>query len=254
MSTISEQLALPLVLPPSFRRQDFVTSPANAVALAQIGQWRGWPGGKLALAGPEGSGKSHLAHIWAAEAGGVILTPDDLRATPADALAHWGRVAVEDADRLAGDREAEVALFHLHNLVLADGGRLLLTGREEPARWPVRLPDLASRLAATPLARLEAPDDALLSAVLAKLFTDRQLVVGPPLIDWLVRRMERTLEAARRTVELIDRRALAEGRAVGQRLAGEVLDALDREAVRDGGTAGAGGHPAQAETIHGNGP
>lgn len=226
MSTTSEQLALPLSLPPAMGRRDFVASPANAVALAQIGGWRDWPGGKLALAGPEGSGKSHLAHIWAAEAGGVILTPDDLRDTPADALAHWGRIVLEDAESVAGDAEAEVALFHLHNLVLADGGRLLLTARDEPARWPVRLPDLASRLAATPVARLDPPDDALLSAVLAKLFADRQLPVGPQLIDWLVRRMERTLDAARRTVEMIDRRALAEGRAVGPRLAAEVLETL----------------------------
>ena len=227
MSTTSEQLALPLSLPPALGRRDFVVSPANAVALAQIGGWRDWPGGKLALTGPEGSGKTHLAHVWAAEAGGVILTPADLIETPADALAHWGRIAIEDADAVAGEREAEVALFHLHNLVLAEGGRLLLTARREPARWPVTLPDLASRLAATPVARLESPDDALLAAVLAKLFADRQISVSPALIEWLVRRMERTLEAARRTVATLDMRALAEGRAVSQRLAAEVLEGLD---------------------------
>lgn len=246
MSTVSEQLALPLSLPPARGRADFVVSPANAVALAQISGWRDWPSGKLALTGPEGSGKSHLAHIWAAEAGGVILGPADLAETPADALAQWGRIVVEDAETIAGDREAEVALFHLHNLVLADGGLLLLTAREEPARWPVGLADLASRLAATPVARLEPPDDALLAAVLAKLFADRQLAVAPALIDWLVRRMERTLDAARRTVDAIDRRALAEGRAVGQRLAAEVLERLD------------GGRPAHdtgpRQTLHGDAP
>ncbi len=221
---MKRQLAFDLAAPPSYRREDFHVTASNALALRSIDGWAGWPMGKLALIGPEGSGKTHLARIWAAEAGATVVPGAGMSPEDVPPLAAVGHVAVEDAARVAGRPEAERGLLHLHNLLLAEGGRLLLTARTPPARWPVALPDLASRLAATPTARLDPPDDALLAAVLAKLFADRQVRVAPGLIDWLVRRMERSLAAARLLVAQLDAIALAEGGAVTRTLAARVLD------------------------------
>ena len=136
------------------------------------------------------------------------------------------RCAVEDADRIRpADRgAAEEALFHLCNR-LAAGGSLLVTGREPPARWAIALPDLASRLGATAVARLDPPDDALLAAVLVKLFADRQLTVAPDLIRLLLGRMERSFAAAEAMVAALDRAGLARHRPVTARLASELRDA-----------------------------
>jgi chromosomal replication initiation ATPase DnaA len=221
---MTRQMGLPLAAAPSHARADFRVSGANALALRAVEGWAGWPQGKLALVGPEGSGKTHLAQIWAAEADAEVIPGAGLTGADLPALAARGRVAVEDAAGVAGDGAAERALLHLHNMVLAEGGRLLLTAETPPARWPVALPDLASRLAATATAMLHPPDDALLAAVLAKQFADRQVTVPPGLIEWLVRRMERSLGAARDLVERIDAKALTERRAITQKLAAEVLD------------------------------
>lgn len=222
---MTRQLAFDLPAPASYRREDFYVAASNALALRAVDDWAtGWPRGKLAVAGPPGSGKTHLARLWAAEAGAAVIAGADLAGLDLAALAARTMVAVDDADAVAGDAAGERALLHLHNLALAEGGRLLLTGRAPPALWPVALPDLASRLAATATARLDAPCDALLSAVLVKLFADRQLTVPAALIPWLVVRMERSLAEAGRLVGRIDARALAERRAITLPLAAEVLD------------------------------
>lgn len=220
----SRQMAFDLGHGESLGREGFFPSPANAVALAQIDDDAGWPGGKLVLSGPEGAGKTHLAHIWAADSGARIIAAADLPGLEMRSLGP--RVAVEDADRIAGNRAAEEALFHLHNLILP-AGRLLITARGVPRDWGLALPDLVSRLQAAAVARIEPPDDALLSAVLVKLFADRQIAVPPALIPWLVLRMERSIAAARALVALLDTRALAEGRPITRALAAEVLDSPD---------------------------
>jgi chromosomal replication initiation ATPase DnaA len=189
-----------------------------------------WPMGKLALTGPEGAGKTHLAQVWATETGATVIAATDLPTADLPALAATARVAVEDADR-AGVQATEEALFHLHNLLLAGDGRLLLTGRTPPAHWPIALPDLKSRLAATATAALDAPDDALLAAVLVKLFADRQIAVAPPLVAYLVPRIDRSFAAAHTIVDRLDAAALAEGRPVTRALAQRLLDNPDmREA------------------------
>ena len=217
---------IPLDLPhrTSLGRSDFFVSQANAAALAAVEGWRDWPRGRLVLTGPEGAGKTHLVHVWAASAGAMVANGADLAAADLPALAAAGRLAVDDAAACAGQSEAERALVHLLNLCAEAGTHLLLTARTAPARWPVGLPDLASRLQAIPTARIEAPDDALLEAVLVKLFADRQLRVPPRLIAYLQRRMERSLAAAARIVARIDAVALAEGRAPGPDIAARVLD------------------------------
>lgn len=223
------QLAFSLPVREALGREDFFVSPANALALSAVDGWQGWPEGKLVLTGPEGAGKSHLAHVWASETGACVLQGDALEGFAPQTLGPAPRVVIEDADRVAGHAAAEVALFHLHNHVLASGGRLLLTARQAPNRWPVTLPDLASRMQATATAALEPPDDALLSAVLVKLFADRQITVPPALIPFLVARMERSLDAARQVVAALDARALAEGRAITRALAADLLDSPPSE-------------------------
>jgi len=220
------QLAFDLPVRAARGRGDFFVSPANALALAQVENDSAWPLGKLVLTGPEGAGKTHLVHVWAEAKGATILAADALAGWEPAGLDTCPRIAVEDAHRIAGNREIETALFHLHNIVLARQGRLLVTGRSAPARWGLVLPDLESRLTAAVQATLSLPDDSLLSAVLLKLFADRQIAVAPSLVPWLVGRMERSLGAAQDLVARLDARALAEGRPVGRALAAEVLDSM----------------------------
>lgn len=205
----------------AFRRVDFFGSPANAEALAAIESWADWPGGKLVLLGPKGAGKTHLAHIWAELASGRRIQAGDLVAADLPLLAQQP-IAVEDVDLIAGDRAAETALFHLHNLLAGRG--LLLTAASPPRDWGLCLADLQSRVQAAAVAQLQVPDDALLSAVLVKLFADRQIAVLPNLIPYLVLRMDRSIAAARDLVAALDVTALAQGRPVTRALAAEVLD------------------------------
>lgn len=217
---------LPLNLPAreAWARDDFFVSPANALALATVDDWRKWPQGKLLLIGPEGSGKTHLAHVWAAAASARIIAATEIEHIDIAAFYGQSSVVIEDVDR--APHRAEHALLHLHNHLLAGGGRLLLTARRGARHWPIGLPDLASRMQATTATILNAPDDALLSAVLVKLFTDRQVTVSAVLIAYLLSRMERSLASARQLVEVLDERALARGGPITRALAAEVLDNL----------------------------
>ena len=215
------QMAFDLGGPVRLRREDFFVSASNARALQTIEAWRDWPEGKLVLAGPAGAGKTHLAHVWATAVAGVVIGAGDLAGVDVPSLGL--RVAVEDAHLVAGNAGAEAALFHLHNLILPDG-RLLITAAAPPRDWGLALPDLVSRMQAASLVRLEPADDALLSAVLIKLFADRQIAVPPNLIAYLVPRIERSLGAAAGVVAALDAAALAQGRAVTRSLAIDLLD------------------------------
>lgn len=217
---------LPLKHPrlPGLRRVDFVVAPSNAVALAMIDGWRDWPSGKMVLTGPRGSGKTHLAHVWAEAAGAQIVAGADLTPDVAPSLAATP-VAVEDVDRIT-TRPAEEALFHLHNLLRENGQALLVTGAPGVASWGLGLPDLKSRLQGAQSAVLDLPDDALLTALLAKSFGERQLNVPPNVLSFLVRHMDRSFDTARRVVDQLDRQSLAERRAITVRMARGVLDNL----------------------------
>ena len=210
------QLAFDLPVAQTFRREDFFTSPANAAAFAMI---KAPTTRHLLLIGPHGAGKSHLLHIWARLTEAEIVTHEALPQRLPD-LARDAAIAVDNAD--APDRD-EAAFFHLYN-TLAPSGRLLLTATTPPRDWGLTLPDLASRMQATALTRLDPPDDALLTAVLAKLFADRQLVISPNLIPYLVVRMDRSIAAARILVEALDARALSQHRPITRAMAGEILD------------------------------
>ena len=221
------QLAFDLPIRAALRRADFFPSPANATALAALDAG-GWPQGKLLLIGPPGAGKTHLAHIWAADHGATLMEGAALSHADIDARA-TAPVALEQANAVAGDPRSEAALFHLHNRLAERGLPFLMTASTPPRDWGVALPDLLSRMQGTALTRIEAPDDALLSAVLVKLFADRQITIAPSLIDWLTLRMDRSLAAARDLVARLDAEALAQGRPVSRALAARILQTLDSD-------------------------
>lgn len=215
---MARQMAFDLPLRPARGRGDFFVSGSNYTALAAVEGWQGWQGRKLILTGPEGSGKSHLVQVWAELADALVIEADAIaRADPATLAGR--NVALEDAERLAGDAEAEATAFHLHNLVLAEGGSLLVTARTPPARWGLDLPDLLSRMQGAPIVALAPPDEVLLSAVLVKLFTDRQIRASAQLVTYLAARIERSFTAAQTAVAELDRMALAERRPVTHKLA-----------------------------------
>lgn len=216
----ARQLALDLTLPESLARDDFLSAPCNDDALRLIEAWPDWPARVMALVGPAGAGKSHLGAIWADLAGARRLAARDLSGTnPAETLA-TGALLLEDA----GPRTAEVPLFHLLNSVREEEAYLLITTREPPVAWGTALRDLTSRLRAVPQVALEQPDDGLLRAVLVKLFADRQLNADLDVVEYLARRMERSLDAARRLVAALDREGLETGRRLTRPLAAQVLD------------------------------
>ncbi|MCB5408438.1 chromosomal replication initiator DnaA [Pseudogemmobacter faecipullorum] len=222
---MSQQLTFDLPPRENFTRRHYMVTPATALPLAVMDDWRNWPDGKMVLTGPEGSGKSHLAAIWAAEAGAIRLPARELPLADLPELAAAGRVAVENAQELVGYRAGEEALFHLHNFLIP-GGRLLVTASVPPRDWGLVQPDLLSRLQSAGLTRIDLPDDPLLQGVLHKLFADRQLQPAPQLIPWLLARMPRSFGAARRLVARMDELALARGTGPGLRLAAEVLEEM----------------------------
>jgi len=220
---MATQLGLDLPLRAALGRDDFMVAPSNALALAMIDGWRGWPLNKLVLSGPDGSGKTHLAHVWANATQARIvaaqaLSPDSIGALSA------GAVAVEDVPGIRADEAAQTALFHLHNLLQDAGLPLLMTGTQAPSHWHMTLRDLQSRIDAAGHAILEAPDDSLLAAVLAKLFNDRQLTPRADVIPYLVTHMERSFDAAGRIVAALDGASLARRKPVTRNLAAEMLD------------------------------
>jgi chromosomal replication initiation ATPase DnaA len=217
---LPRQLSLALGHRESFDRANFLCGAGNETALALIDRWTDWPARAIALIGPEGSGKSHLAAIWATAAGARVIGGPALDAASVPQALATGALAIEDADRGKLD---EAALFHLLNLAREQSAYLLITARRPPASWPARLPDLASRLRALPVVTLDPPDDALLAAVLVKLFADRQLAVDERLIEFLVHRIERSFVAAQAAVAELDSEALRLKRPVNRALAAEIL-------------------------------
>ncbi|WP_084352551.1 DnaA ATPase domain-containing protein [Primorskyibacter flagellatus] len=223
---MSQQLRITLPVRQALGRGDFYVAEANSVAVSQIECWRDWPGRKLVLAGPEGSGKTHLAHVWASESGARILEAASLTVEDVPHLVS-GPLCIEDVPAVAGDDRAERALLHLHNLALAEGQTLLLTADRPPSNWGLALPDLASRMNGTPMVSLSEPDDLLLGAVLLKMFADRQIVPAPDAVTYLVRHMHRSFAMAGQIVDALDEAALAQPKGINRPLAIKVLQQLD---------------------------
>ncbi len=229
------QLILDLGHRPALGREDFLVAPGNRVAVAWIDRWPDWPGPALALHGPAGSGKSHLCEVWRAASGAARIDGARLSAAePPALLGDAAACALDDVeDALAADPACAGRLLRVYNMLVERGGHLLLLGRSAPARWPVALRDLRTRLAAVPAVELAAPDDALFEALLIKLFADRQLRVGAGVVRFLVPRIERSFATARALVEALDRAALAGRREITVPLAGVVLANRERQSVGD---------------------
>lgn len=217
------QLALDLQFRPALGRSDFVVSDSNRDAVAWLDRWPDWPGAVLAIHGPAGCGKTHLAHVWQTLSQAVfVVTIDAAELQPKAAVILDGLAssATNPAGLVAGQ---EVALFHFLNRLRELRGSLLLLSQEAPARWRVTLPDLASRLAAIPAIAVAPPDDNLLAAILAKHFADRQQTVGDEVIGFLVRHIERSFAVAAETVAAIDQAALSGRRRITLPLVREVV-------------------------------
>lgn len=217
---MSRQLVLDLPHRAALGMADFLVAPSNEHAVAWLDRWPEWPHHALSIVGPEGSGKTHLAHVFAARANAVTAigrgVEDIVSLGP-------GRAVVHEDDPESRD---EAWLLHLYNWQAQTGGHLLLTSRTPPARWTVSLRDLASRVASMPTVSLGAPDDALLQALLVKLFHDRQLPIDQGVVTYAVPRLERSFAAVQRFVAAADRQALASRRRITVPLARDVLDRI----------------------------
>lgn len=226
--TRSGQLPLPLDNLPRYGREDFLVGKPNEAAFAHIERWPRWLAPAAILVGPEGSGKTHLATIFATRSGAVTLRGDHLTGANVPELAREKAVVLEDCDRYPPD---ETALFHLLNLAREEGFFVMITARIAPGQWQVRTPDLLSRLRSQPLLELRDPDDGLVLALLLKHFSDRQLAVDPSVVTFLVARVERSCAAIQALVSELDRRSLVDKRPVTRALAVEVLGDTYQEEV-----------------------
>lgn len=220
MTEAPKQLTLELPLEPRFGREDFLVSPSNERAYALIERWPDWPDTILLLEGPKGSGKSHLAAIWAAQSHGWTVDAFEVGTDRVPHLVSNGALVIEDLHSAGGD---EPALFHLLNLARERRAYVLITTAVAVGELPIRTPDLKSRLRLAPSVSLDPPDDALLRAVLVKLFIDRQLVVDTTVVDFLALRIERSLAAAAEAVAALDREALSRGRRITRPMAAELV-------------------------------
>jgi chromosomal replication initiation ATPase DnaA len=204
----------------SLTRDNFFEGPANTAGLALVDSWPEWPSRVMLLVGPEGSGKSHLAAIWAEQSGARSISAHALTAASVPGALATGALVVEDLNAPDFD---ERALFHLMNLAREDGAFVLITARLPPSTFQIELRDLRSRLRAVPTVALLPPDDELLRALIIKFCTDRQMAADDSVVGYLATRIERSSAAARRAVELLDTEALRQGRPVTRALAAELL-------------------------------
>jgi chromosomal replication initiation ATPase DnaA len=217
------QLALALPHAESLARENFLEGPANADGIALIDAWPEWPSRTMLMVGPEGSGKSHLAAIWAEQAGARSTTAHLLTVADVPGALATGALVIEDLRTRQFD---ERALFHLLNLAREDEAYVLITARTPPLTFEIELRDLRSRLRALPVVTLLEPDDQLFRALIVKYCADRQMAVDEAVVGYLTSRIDRSYSAARRAVALLDTEALRQGRPVTRALAAELLRAL----------------------------
>lgn len=225
--TKPEQLPFDLSPRPAHEREDFWVSASNRDAVAWLDKWPDWPAPVLLITGPPASGKTHLLQVWKKEAAAKeIFLPQLAAETLNRTIGDAKEIMIDNATPVAGDPEQEKALFHLYNLLRERDGHLLMTAEKPVREWPIRLPDLKSRLQAAPTVAVGSPDDELMAVVLTKLFSDRQIFVSQEVVQFILPRLERSFLAMRQIVDKIDHRALAEKRPVTIPLVRDVLQEI----------------------------
>jgi chromosomal replication initiation ATPase DnaA len=221
---MSNQLSFSLPKKETLDRDNYFVSQANQGAVSLIEDWINWPSRKLILVGSEGSGKTHLGHLWAGEVGATIINATTLMEQQISELSK-APVLVEDINEIQRNQPVEIVLFHLHNLLHSEGHSLLMTSQILPGRLSFSLKDLQSRIEASIIAKLHPVDDDLLGAILIKMFADRQIYFSDKLLTYVLSRVERSYTAAKLFVEEVDSKAMTESRVIGKRLVRDILEA-----------------------------
>lgn len=221
---------LPLGFPqrPALGGEDFLVAPSNADAVAWLDRWPDWPQPALVIHGPPGCGKTHLSHVFQAMSGAAAVDVDELASADPMTVAGSAPAVVIDDAKAALDAGHERSLLHLYNVLKESGRHMLLTAGRPPSQWRIGLPDLASRMNAAVAVAIRAPDEALIQAVLVKLFADRQLKVDADVIAYVLPRIERSFAAVGELVAALDAEALAHRRNITVPLAAGVLSRLSR--------------------------
>jgi len=228
---MSQQLTIEFDHRPSFGKEDFIVAKCNVEAVSMIDNWFNWPSFALCLYGPEGSGKTHLANVFASHVSlaanhpykiPFIKAKDIDMSMPHKLFEQHYCLIVEDLEELT-DFEAA---FHLYNLYKNEGGNILFTSKVAPARLNIPLADLRSRLNTVPAIEIQEPDDELLSALIIKLFSDRQLSISLELMNFILSNMERSFSYAKRLVSEIDTVSLAKKRAISIPVVKEAMENL----------------------------
>jgi len=223
-NAVYTQIPLDLQHRAAYGREDFLIASNNQDAAAWVDRWPEWPAPALILYGPPASGKTHLCAVWAQRSNAVLLNPDDIINNDAEQVSQMAdHIALRHADLLIGDRRCEEKLFHLYNILKETGRSVLMTSRAPPTSLHFEIADLASRLRAAPSIAIAPPDEMLLTALLVKLFRDRQITINEDVLQYILPRMERSFAAARDLVTQADARALAEKRNITIPLIREIL-------------------------------
>jgi chromosomal replication initiation ATPase DnaA len=223
---MSNQLSFSLPKKEILDQDNYFVSQANQSAVSLIEDWINWPSRKLILVGSEGSGKTHLGHLWASKVGATIINAKTLMDEQINILSKTP-VLVENINEVQRNQPVEIVLFHLHNLLYSEGHSLLMTSQILPGRLDFFLKDLQSRVEASAIARLHPVDDVLLRAILIKMFADRQIYFSDKLLAYVLPRVERSYTAVKLFVEEVDSKAMAESRVIGKRLVRDILEARE---------------------------
>lgn len=217
---MSQQLILPLTLPPSFEMGDFIPSSANEEALSWLGKWPIWPQRTLLIYGDKGCGKTHLASIWKAQA--HLLAPGEITVRALDLLLATPdqHFVLDDAEKVAD----EEAFFHLLNAVRGAQGSLLLLSDLHPQQWEMTLPDLKSRLNALFSVKIQEPDDLLIKGLIKKYFADQQIPLADEVRNYLFHHLPRSYSGLLTSFERINENALSQKRSITIPLVKNVLE------------------------------